>query len=363
MVPQEKKASLVDLDKEPPSRREARPAQAQKPERTVSSSRRGFLKDAGGLGIASLMGAAALLTNSDDARANTEWAEWFQKNYRLMTDEEKAQAKARLEKRYSKEYGKPVTVDTTPAKEGVLFGYALNIQKCIGCRRCVKACVQENNQSRGDKQEIEWIRVLKMKKGAFTPEKMKQGYPDPVGIQVGGNAYSAAGVTLEGEHYYQPEQVPEKDAFYMPIACMQCEKPPCVKVCPVRTTYREADGIVVIDYNWCIGCRLCMNACPYWARRFNWKEPDLPKEEMNPKTHYMGNRPRMQGVVEKCTFCVQRTRQGRYPACVEVCPVGARQFGNLLDPNSEVSRILERKRVFRLRVELNTYPKFFYYMD
>ena len=362
-MPQEKKASRVGLDKEPPTRREARPAQAQKPEGTVSSSRRGFLKDAGGLGIASLMGAAALLTNSDDAQANTEWAEWFQGNYRLMTDEEKAQAKARLEKRYSKEYGKPVTVDTTPAKDGVLFGYALNIQKCIGCRRCVKACVEENNQSRGDAQEIEWIRVLKMEKGAFTPEKMKRGYPDPDGIQVGGNAYSAAGVTLEGEHYYQPEQVPEKDAFYMPIACMQCEKPPCVKVCPVRTTYRDPDGIVVIDYNWCIGCRLCMNACPYWARRFNWSTPNLPKQEMNPKTHYLGNRPRMVGVVEKCTFCVQRTRQGRHPACVEVCPVGARKFGNLLDPNSEVSRILERKHVFRLRAELNTYPKFFYFMD
>jgi molybdopterin-containing oxidoreductase family iron-sulfur binding subunit len=363
MVPQERTPPLVDLDKEPPSRREARPAQVRKPEGTVSSSRRGFLKDAGGLGIASLMGAAALLTNSDDAQAKTEWAEMFQKNYRLMTDEEKAQAKARLERRYSQEYGKPVTVDTTPAKEGVLFGYALNIQKCIGCRRCVKACVQENNQSRGDKQEIEWIRVLKMEKGSFTPGKMKQGYPDPDGIQVGGNAYGAAGVTLEGEHYYQPEQVPEKDAFYMPIACMQCEKPPCVKVCPVRTTYRDPDGIVVIDYNWCIGCRLCMNACPYWARRFNWGEPNLPNDEMNPKTHYLGNRPRMRGVVEKCTWCVQRTRQGRYPACVEVCPVGARKFGNLLDPNSEVSRILERKRVFRLRAELNTYPKFFYFMD
>ena len=149
---------------------------------------------------------------------------------------------------------------------------------------------------------------------------------------MGGNAYSAAGVTLEGEHYYQPEQVPEKDAFYMPIACMQCEKPPCVKVCPVRTTYREPDGIVVIDYNWCIGCRKCMDACPYWARRFNWSTPNLPKEEMNPVTHYLGNRPRMRGVVEKCTWCVQRTRQGRYPACVEVCPVGARKFGNLLDP-------------------------------
>ncbi len=362
MVKQEN-TRLVDPGREPPSKCVARPGQARKPERTAGSSRREFLKDAGGLGVASLMGAAALLTNSDDAQAKVEWAEWFQGNYRLMTDEEKEQAKARLERRYSEEYGKPVTVDTTPAKEGVLFGYALNIQKCIGCRRCVKACVQENNQSRGEAQEIEWIRVIRMKKGEFTAEKMNQGFPDPAGIQVGGNAYTAAGVTLEGEHYYQPEKVPEKDAFYMPIACMQCEKPPCVKVCPVRTTYREPDGIVVIDYNWCIGCRQCMDACPYWARRFNWSEPNLPKDAMNPKTHYLGNRPRMRGVVEKCTFCIQRTRQGRYPACVEACPVGARKFGNLLDPESEVRRILDRKRVFRLRAEANTYPKFFYFID
>jgi len=329
---------------------------------TMSSSRREFIKDAG-LSVASLMGTAALLTGSDNAQANTEWGEWFQGNYRLMSDEEKKEALDRLERRYSKEYGKKVTVDGTEAADGVLFGYALNIQKCIGCRRCVKACVQENNQSRGDEQEIEWIRVMKMEKGEFEADKMNQGYPDDIGIEVGGNAYSAAGVVLEGEHYYEPEKVPEKDAFYMPIACMQCEKPPCVKVCPVRTTYREPDGPVVIDYNWCIGCRMCIGACPYWARRFNWGEPQLPKEEMNPKTHYLGNRPRMKGVVEKCTFCIQRTRQGRYPACVEVCPVGARKFGNLLDPDSEVRRILDRKRVFRLKADLNTYPKFFYFMD
>jgi molybdopterin-containing oxidoreductase family iron-sulfur binding subunit len=328
-----------------------------------ASSRRGFLKGASSLSISSLMGTAALMTHSDEAQAKSTWAEWFQGNYRLMTDEEKAQARARLEKRYSAEYGKPVTVDGTPALEGVLFGYALNIKKCIGCRRCVKACVQENNQSRGEGKEIEWIRVLKMEKGEFSAEKMNQGYPDEIGIQVGGNAYGVAGVTLEGEHYYQPEAVPEKDSHYMPMACMQCEKPPCVKVCPVRTTYREADGPVVIDYNWCIGCRMCMNACPYWARRFNFSDPTLPKDQMNPVTHYLGNRPRMRGVVEKCTFCLQRTRKGRYPACVEVCPVGARKFGNLLDPDSEVSRILSRKRVFRLKAELNTFPKFFYFID
>ena len=308
------------------------------------------------------MGTAALMTNSDEAQANVEWAEWFQSNYREMTDEEKQEAVERLERRYSAEYGKDVIVDSTPAQEGVLFGQALDIQKCIGCRRCVKACVQENNQSRGD-QEIEWIRVLKMQKSEFTEAKIDEGYPDDFGIQVGGNAYSAAGVVSEGEHYYDEKLVPEEGFFYMPIACMQCEKPPCVKVCPARTTYREPDGVVVIDYNWCIGCRMCIAACPYWARRFNWGEPKLPKEDMNPNTHYLGNRPRMKGVVEKCTFCIQRTRKGRYPACVEVCPVGARKFGNLLDPASEVRRVLATKTVFRLKANLNTYPKFFYYTD
>ena len=332
-------------------------------DQSVSESRRQFVKNAGGLSMASLMGTAALMTHSDEAKAKATWAEWFQGNYRLMTDEEKKQAVDRLERRYSEEYGKNVTVDTTDAPEGVLFGYALNIQKCIGCRRCVKACVQENNQSRSKEQEIEWIRVLKMEKGEFTVDKMNDGYPGDYGVQVGGNSYSASGVVLEGEHYYEPEKVPESDAFYMPIACMQCEKPPCVKVCPVRTTYREPDGVVVVDYNWCIGCRMCIGACPYWARRFNWGEPDLPKEAMNPRTHYLGNRPRMKGVVEKCTFCIQRSRHGRYPACVEVCPVGARKFGNLLDPESEVRRVLDKKRVFRLKVEANTYPKFFYFVD
>ncbi|MEW8508511.1 MAG: 4Fe-4S dicluster domain-containing protein [Candidatus Thiodiazotropha sp.] len=328
------------------------------------TTRRDFLRGAGNYTVASLSGAAMLLSDPKPAKANVTWAEHFQKNYRLMTEEEKREAIERLETRYSEEYGKKVTVDDTASIEGVLFGYALNIQKCIGCRRCVKACMAENNQSRGSEQQIEWIRVLRMEKGNFSVEDRDQhGYPESFGVQVGGNAYKPAGVVLEGQHYYEPEQVPEKDAFYFPMQCMQCEKPPCVKVCPVRTTYRDPDGIVVIDYNWCIGCRMCIGACPYWARRFNWGEPNLPKEEMNPVTHYLGNRPRMKGVVEKCTFCVQRTRKGRWTACVEVCPVGARKFGNLLDPSSEIRKVLAKKKVFRLRADLNTYPKFFYFMD
>ncbi len=216
------------------------------------------------LSLSSLMGTGALMTHSDDAHAAAEWGEHFQKNYRLMTEQEKIEARDRLQRRYSAEYGKPVSVDITGAQPGVLMGYALNIRKCIGCRRCVHACVAENNQSRGTRpgEKIEWIQVLRMERGKFEAEKMDHGYPEGLGIQVGGNAYTPAGQVLEGQFHYNPEAVPEKDATYMPIACMQCEKPPCVKVCPVRTTYREGDGPVVIDYNWCIGCRMCMGACP-----------------------------------------------------------------------------------------------------
>jgi molybdopterin-containing oxidoreductase family iron-sulfur binding subunit len=217
----------------------------------------------------------------------------------------------------------------------VLFGYGLDLSRCIGCRRCEYACVDENNQSQDP--QIHWITVLRFKKG----EKW-------VDLE-------------ESEKYYNPPLVPEADYFYMPVQCQQCENPPCVKVCPTQATWKEPDGIVVIDYNWCIGCRYCMAACPYGARRFNWAEPNRKPEEINVKTHYLGNRPRYKGVVEKCTFCIQRTRNGRYPACVEACPVGARKFGNLLDPDSEIRYAIEHKRVFRLKEDLNTYPKFYYF--
>ncbi len=161
--------------------------------------------------------------------------------------------------------------------------------------------------------------------------------------------------------YYDREEVPHEGHFYLPVQCQQCKNPPCVKSCPVNATWTEPDGIIVVDYNWCIGCRTCMVACPYGARHFNWGRVTLASEEVNPNTHYLGNRPREKGVVEKCTFCIQRIRQGRYPACVEVCPVGARKFGNLLDKDSEIRNILENKRILILKEELNTQPKFYYF--
>lgn len=300
----------------------------QRDKRVFQLTRRKALK-----GLAAGLGVLALPT--PDASAAV-WDSFFQKHFRELSKDELQQVLARLEKEYSKKYEKEVKVKATPAIEGVRFGYGLDLSRCIGCRRCVYGCVAENNQSRDP--QIHWIRVVRMEK-----EK---------------------GIDFDtAEHYYNPAEVPEEGHSYMPIACQQCENPACTKVCPVQATWKENDGIIVVDYNWCIGCRYCMAACPYGARHFNWKKSQIPPEELNPDTHYLGNRPRPVGVVEKCTFCIQRTREepGRYPACEEACPVGARKFGNLLDPKSEMRYLIENKRVFILKEELNTQPKFFYF--
>lgn len=267
-------------------------------------------------------GAISLLTSCGPRRL-----------YEMPKDRLQAALKE-MEREYRERLGTNVSVSGSQAIPGVEFAYALDISRCIGCRRCVYACVEENNQSRNP--ELHWIRVLSMDK-----EK---------GVDF-----------THANPYYQPETVPEEGHFYVPVSCQQCRNAPCTKVCPTGATWTEPDGIVVIDYDWCIGCRYCMAACPYGARHFNWEEPSIPKEKINTHTHYLGNRPRPKGVVEKCTFCIQRTRTGRYPACVEVCPVGARKFGNLLDKDSEIRYIIEHKRVLVLKQDLNTMPRYFYF--
>jgi molybdopterin-containing oxidoreductase family iron-sulfur binding subunit len=259
--------------------------------------------------------------------------EFLQSNFHEMDATEIEKARDRLARQYKKKYGLDFVVGAEPPLPDVLLSYGLDLSRCIGCRRCVYACVNENNQSR--RPEIQWIRVLMLEHGSLDFE--------------------------EAEHYYDASLMPREGHYTIPIQCQQCENPPCVKVCPTKATWKEPDGIVVIDYNWCIGCRYCMAACPYWARKFNFTDPSIPKEEINPNTHYLGNRPRVRGVVEKCTFCIQRARKGRYPACVEACPVGARKFGNILDPESEISMVIKTKRVFRLKADLNTQPKFYYF--
>jgi Fe-S-cluster-containing dehydrogenase component len=292
-----------------------------------------------GAATASAQAAAActpLSAASDDEREARllEWREHFKGNFRVMTDEEKADTVERLERLARIRRGLDVSIRTTAAQPGVEFGYAFNISKCKGFRNCVEACVNENNLDRAP--GTQYIRIFEMKQGV-------------VDLDHGDATYA--------------HEVPAAGHFYLGTQCFQCANPPCVPVCPVRATWQEPDGIVVVDYDWCIGCRYCVAACPYWARRFNWGAPEVPAEQVNVNQHYLGNRARKKGVVEKCTFCIQRSREGRLPACAEACPTGARVFGNLLDPDSEIRWVLENKRVFRLKEELYTQPRFWYFTD
>lgn len=298
-----------------------------KPE--CSPKRRKFLKQM------VVLGAGAALPFKNSKASTLSWEKFFQKHYQEMTPEDKKAVFARIQREIKTDYGRDVTISDPQAIKGVKFTFCLNLSKCNGSRYCVAACVKENNQSRDP--QIQFIKVLEMPHGTLNPEK--------------------------GNLYYEGKSVPQKNKFYIPVQCNQCDNPPCVKVCPVKATWKQEDGIVVIDYDWCIGCRYCQASCPYEARHFNFKTPSIPKDEINPKQAYLSNRIRPKGVMEKCSFCLHRTREGKLPACLEACPTGARKFGNILDENSVISKIFQRKRIFVLKEELNTIPRFFYYFE
>lgn len=220
--------------------------------------------------------------------------------------------------------GKPVKYADPAGKQK--WAMVIDVKACIGCRKCVYACVKENNIGRD--AGFTYIQVLEMEPGKIDLEHAKLDYTE-------------AG---------------SPDKWYLPVQCMQCAKPTCVYGCPVQATWKEPDGIVVVDYDKCIACRNCIVTCPYGARHFNWKEPEVPAAERNPKVPVEEKA----GVVEKCTFCIQRTRNGGTTACVEACPVGARTFGDLNDPESEVSILLKTRRVWRLKEESGTEPMIWY---
>lgn len=220
--------------------------------------------------------------------------------------------------------GKPVSYAKPAGKEK--WAMVIDVKACVGCRKCVYACVRENNIGRTS--GFTYIQVLEMEPGTLELEKGTLDYEE------GGRA----------------------DRWYLPVQCMHCAKPSCVYGCPVKATWREPDGIVVIDYHKCIACRNCMITCPYFARHFNWVEPHVPENEVNPKVPLEEKA----AVVEKCTFCVQRTRNGGTTACTEACPVGARTFGDLNDPESDVSKLLKTRRAFRLKEELGNEPVIWY---
>ncbi|MBK1634091.1 4Fe-4S ferredoxin, partial [Thiohalocapsa halophila] len=148
-----------------------------------------------------------------------------------MGPDEINQALARVERDAQRRLGASITCENTPPQPGVVFGYALDVSRCKGYRDCVSGCVAENNHGRSP-ASTQYIRVLEMDRGSRNLHK--------------------------ADHYYDRAQVPAPGKYYLPVQCMQCEDPPCVKACPVEATWKEPDGIVVVDYDWCIGCRYCM---------------------------------------------------------------------------------------------------------
>lgn len=219
------------------------------------------------------------------------------------------------------------------------WGMVIDLNKCTGCGSCVNSCRMENNVPNvGDKaaqagRAMDWMQIITEYEGEF----------------------------------------PNIRITHIPRPCFQCDNPPCTKVCPVYATFLNEDGLVGQVYNRCIGCRFCMVACPYSAKTFNYSKPDFP--EAYEKTLNPDVTRRMNGVVEKCSFCHHRLaiakdvarfeerdlREEDYqPACAESCPTNAITFGDLDNPDHSVTHLKHSNRAFRLEEELGTEPKVYY---
>ncbi|UCC72482.1 MAG: 4Fe-4S dicluster domain-containing protein [Gemmatimonadota bacterium] len=234
------------------------------------------------------------------------------------------------------------------------WGMAIDLSSCIGCSACVAACYAENNipvvgeQRCAQGREMAWLRV----ESYF--EQLHEG-------DAHGNGHGAA--------QEDGEEVPAPHVVHLPTMCQHCGNAPCEPVCPVYATYHNPEGLNIQVYNRCVGTRYCSNNCPYKARRFEWFDYEVRfplNLQLNPDVTV-----REKGVMEKCTFCVQRIMKARNdanaegrdvddgevtPACAQTCPAEAIVFGNLRDPNSRVSRLARSGRAYHLLGELNTRP-------
>jgi molybdopterin-containing oxidoreductase family iron-sulfur binding subunit len=207
------------------------------------------------------------------------------------------------------------------------WAMAVDPSKCpAGCKDCIDACHREHNvpDFGNPKDEVKWI----------WNEPFKDVFPGQ-------------------EHAYLGEKLKERP---VPVLCNHCDNPPCVRVCPTRATYRRReDGIVMMDYHRCIGCRFCVAGCPYGARSMNFRDPRPFIKKVNPQFPT-----RTKGVVEKCNFCEERLARGLGPACVEACGEKALTFGDLADPQAEIRRIVQGRFTSRRRPELGTQPQVYY---
>lgn len=210
------------------------------------------------------------------------------------------------------------TISTDDELAQHYYGMGIRIEECIGCGRCVEACKIENNVPREHFFFRTWVERYIIKTD------------NDVVVQ-----------SLDGGGAGLSQTIAEKDilrSFFVPKLCNQCDNPPCVQVCPVGATFSTEEGVVLVDEKRCIGCRYCIQACPYGARYLH----PISK------------------TADKCTFCYHRVTRGMLPACVEVCPTQARVFGDLKSWASPLTRL---RRMFKTRVlkpYLNTEPKVFY---
>ena len=209
------------------------------------------------------------------------------------------------------------------------WAFGVDATKCIGCLRCVEGCKRENGVPLDAHHFNTWVERYVYLEGEDRARVDSQA--DPVNIAASG---SEGGYRFANR--YQDAKVTK--AFFVPKLCNQCTNPPCVQVCPVGATYRTRDGVVLIDQNYCIGCRYCVQACPYGARRFN----------------------EATGTSQKCYWCYHRITKGLQPVCVEVCPVGARVFGDRNDEQSPISLFIRNNRVQVLKPETGNEPNVFY---
>ncbi len=193
-----------------------------------------------------------------------------------------------------------------------------------GCVDCIAACHRVHNvpDIGNRKEEIKWLWEV----------GYNQAFPDQ-------------------ENKFAPEPLQDRRVL---VLCNHCDNPPCVKVCPTQATWKRDDGIVMMDYHRCIGCRYCMAACPYGSRSFNWRDPRPYIKDIE-----LGYPTRTKGVVEKCNFCEERLADGLQPACVEACTSGALKFGDL-KPGTEVHSLISSEFSLRRKAELGTLPQVYY---